>query len=161
MPGPCSTASKLAPSAPNGSKNNDHGPLASRWLRGGIAALATSALAIGTFALIPTGSRIPTVPIKEATASPSGEKAAIATIRPRSSRTDEIAQEIQEAWRSAGKVEAGLHLQDGPPDHDSFSSLAAELAQRILVLETDLASGGEGLPKVPSLSPTLNHNQRR
>ena len=123
----------------------------SRWLRGGIAALATAALAIGTFALIPTGSRIPTVPIKEATASTSGEKAAAATVRTPTSLTDEIAQEIQEAWDRPARSRPGCIGRMTSQVETPFPRLPRTWPSESSSSRRDLASEGEGPPNVPIL----------
>ncbi len=58
--------------------------------------------------------------------------------------TDEIDQQMEEVSKRAQALEAAVSGTSHPPDHDSVSTYARDLANRALALEREIASGRPG-----------------
>jgi hypothetical protein len=87
--------------------------------------------------------------VRTSVMTPSGSTPA-APIRP---AQDEIAQQIEEAWRRAAAVEADLHRRGDPFERDPVSPLAHGLTERAMSLEREILLGRDAPPRM-SESPS-------
>jgi serine/threonine protein kinase len=133
------------------------------WIRGSIVAsvLAAVAAGAGSLALLPPRPNELPGPTRGA---PRPALSVVRTPRPVDPPrigTDEIAQNLGEAWRLAGTIEAGLHRREDLTENDPVSTLVHDLAQQARALESEIASQRETDRRNPFVRSTLHPDRRR
>jgi serine/threonine-protein kinase len=121
-------------------------PSRSGWWRrhiiwGSSAAAVLAAVAVGARTLGHLPPRPVEVSAPNRTASPPANKPAPipSPVDVPRIETDEIAQNLREAWRLAGTIEANLQRRAGVTKSDPVSKLAHDLALEIQALESEMA----------------------
>jgi serine/threonine-protein kinase len=134
-----------------------------RLVRGSIAASVLAAVAAGAGSFGP----LPPRPGELSGLTRGASQAALTAARTPSPvdqpgiGTDEIAQDLREAWRLAGTIDASLHRRDDVIQHDAVSQLARELAHQAQALESEMAPHREVDRRAPFVRSTLDPDPRR
>ena len=132
-------------------------------VRGSIAAsvLAVAAAGAGSLALLPPRKRELSGPNRPASPPANSASRAPSLVNRPGIGTDEITQDLREAWRLAGTIELSLHRRGNVTQIDPVSALAHELAQQAQALESEMAPHREVNRWNPSVRSTLDPDQGR
>ena len=132
-------------------------------IRGTIAAAILAAVAAATGSL----GQLPPRPVELSGAAPSTPRPATETARTSSTgiqpgiATDEIGQNLREAWKLAGTIETGLNRHYHETQSDPVSTLAHQVAQQAEALESELVPRRDVDRRNPSVRSTLQSDQGR
>jgi serine/threonine-protein kinase len=114
-----------------------------RW----VLVLGLAALAGGGLVARQWHFRLPVVARAEGAPSAGTPPPRPAPPEPARPTKDEIAQQIEEAWRRAAAFEADLHRPGDPFDRDPVSTLAHRLTEQTKSLEREIVTGHDAAPR--------------
>ena len=131
------------------------------WSRPTIVTLVMTGLAAAGFGLIPPSLWRSDAPLQSLTGSSVPGPAPASSASLPHGGTDEIAQQLEDAWGLVGEIEAGLHQSEKVADNDPISALAHDLAEQTRALEREIASNRELSGRNLFVRPTPVPDRRR